>query len=298
MHDATPTQLFSEKRTETEYNNKHPMAGANGEAEFLNALAPRRCPFCGENDLRKAGKTASGIQRFQCRRCWKTFTITTGTIFDDRKIPITEWIGFLPDPFGYSSLTLASKGNRNSFNTTKYWLRKIFLTLEGVQDDIILSEKVWLDETYYRVRKSDVQLKTDGKEYRGISRNQICIGITTDGTNTIYLVEGTGKPEKKRTLELFEDHIEKGFILIHDGEDAHDILVEKLGLISEVHCTAETKELNDDKNPLDPVNRMCALLKKFLGSHSGFTRDELQGYLDLFCFIVAHERFACDTDAF
>lgn len=285
VNDATPTQLFIEKRTEAEYNSKHPSAGSNGEAEFLNSLVPSGCPFCDGTDYKKAGKTAAGIQRFQCKKCQKTFTITTGTIFDDRKIPVTEWIGFLLDLFGYSSLSLASKGNRNSFNTTKYWLRKVFLTLEGIQDDIILSGKVYLDETYYKVRKGDVQLKADGKEYRGISRNQICIGIATDGTNTMCLVEGTGKPGKKRTYDLFGRHINTGSLLIHDGEGAHDLLVEKLELISEVHPTAETKGLPDDKNPLCEVNRMCALLKKFLGSHPGFTRDDLQGYLNLFCFI-------------
>ena len=93
------------------------------------------------------------------------------------------------------------------------------------------------------------------------------------------LVEGTGKPGKKRTYDLFGSHIITGSLLIHDGEEAHDLLVEKLELISEVHPTAETKGLSDDKNPLCEVNRMCALLKKFLGSHPGFTRDDLQGLL-------------------
>lgn len=35
-------------------------------------------------------------------------------------------------------------------------------------------------------------------------------------------------------------------------------------------------------NPLQPVNRMCFLLKCFLRAHSGFNRGDIQGYLDLF----------------
>lgn len=31
---------------------------------------------------------------------------------------------------------------------------------------------------------------------------------------------------------------------------------------------------------------MCFLLKSFLNSHSGFNRDDLQNYLNLFSFIV------------
>lgn len=36
--------------------------------------------------------------------------------------------------------------------------------------------------------------------------------------------------------------------------------------------------LDDDANPLDPVNELCRLLKLFLRAHSGFIRDDLQGY--------------------
>ena len=38
----------------------------------------------------------------------------------------------------------------------------------------------------------------------------------------------------------------------------------------------------DELNSLYPVNRMCFLLKRFLGAHPGFDRDDLQGYLNLF----------------
>lgn len=35
-----------------------------------------------------------------------------------------------------------------------------------------------------------------------------------------------------------------------------------------------------------PINRNCFFLKKFLNSHSGFDREELQNYLNLFAFIM------------
>ena len=40
------------------------------------------------------------------------------------------------------------------------------------------------------------------------------------------------------------------------------------------------------KITLDRVNELCNLLQRFLSSHSGFMRDELQGYLNLFSIIV------------
>ena len=76
-------------------------------------------------------------------------------------------MGFLLDIFGFSSFNLTSKVNRNSNNTTKYWTNKLILLLEGVQENIVLKGDVWLDETFVKVRVSDVKLKPDGKEYRG-----------------------------------------------------------------------------------------------------------------------------------
>ena len=45
------------------------------------------------------------------------------------------------------------------------------------------------------------------------------------------------------------------------------------------------KKLDDKNNPLQPINHICDLLRKFLNSHSGFDRDNLQDYLNLFCFM-------------
>jgi len=45
------------------------------------------------------------------------------------------------------------------------------------------------------------------------------------------------------------------------------------------------KGLPDKRNPMNPVNRAHAILKKFLNTHSSFNRDDLQGYLNLFAFV-------------
>ncbi len=46
------------------------------------------------------------------------------------------------------------------------------------------------------------------------------------------------------------------------------------------------KGLLDKDNPLYPVNRAHAILQMFLNAHSGFMRDELQGYLNLFSLVT------------
>ena len=63
-------------------------------------------------------------------------------------------------------------------------------------------------------------------------------------------------------------------------------LVRELSLKSKCYSSKEMKGLADSENPLYPINRIHNLLKMFLNAHSGFNRDELQGYLNLYSFVI------------
>jgi len=151
---------------------------------------------------------------------------------------------------------------------------------------VILRERVWLDETFYTVRSEDIVRNADGTKLSGLSRNQICIGVATDKKNTLFLVEGTGKPSKKKTLAVFGKHIESGATLVHDKESAHTKLIQELSLKSVAFASKDLKGLSDKDNPMNPINRAHDILKKFLNAHSSFNRDDLQGYLNLFAFVT------------
>ena len=66
--------------------------------------------------------------------------------------------------FSEQSFEAISKANRKAYNTTRYWIDRIFMALKGTQDGIILSGKVYLDETYLKVIKRDVERRSDGKD--------------------------------------------------------------------------------------------------------------------------------------
>ena len=126
----------------------------------------------------------------------------------------------------------------------------------------------------------------NGNLLRGLSRNQICVGVATDKKHTICFVEGFGKPSQKRSYDTFKDHIASGSTLIHDKENTHKKLVAELNLKSVSYSSSDLKGLADSENPLDPVNRIHCLLKMFLNAHSGFCRDEIQDYLNLYSFVI------------
>ena len=72
------------------------------------------------------------MQRYLCSSCGKTFLPTTGTIFDEHRISISEWMEYCLNLFRHVSITADSWSNKNAFATSRYWLQKLFLTLETV----------------------------------------------------------------------------------------------------------------------------------------------------------------------
>ena len=286
VENRTETQEYLRMHYLTRYEQRHPKRGELDEAVMVNSYVPSRCPFCESTTIIKKGFGNDGVRRYRCLACNRTFRPTTNTIFDSRKIPISEWIDYCLNIFHYVSLNADSWANRNAFSTSKYWLEKLFLTLRGWQDNIVLSGQVWLDETYYSVMMQDRMRNDKGHLLPGISANQICIGVATDKKNTICLVEGYGRPSQKRCYHTFKNHIAPGSLLIHDKDNTHRKLIRKLSLTSQSYKAKDLKGLPDSENPLDPVNRVHALLKMFLNSHSGFNRDDLQGYCDLYAFVI------------
>lgn len=69
-------------------------------------------------------------------------------------------------------LRVDDPGDGRSDTTHPYWMGKLFAMLDGVQDEIVLSGRVRIDETCFPVALRDAVM-VDGKLLRGLSRNQI-----------------------------------------------------------------------------------------------------------------------------
>jgi hypothetical protein len=268
---------------ERAYLERHPPLSRDGEAEFFNSYEPGACPWCGSGSFKRDGHDRNGVQRYRCRSCGRSFTPATGTVFDTRHLPASEWAMFLPKLLGSESDAACARDHQRSSSTPPYWVAKLFLVLAGCQDGVTLSGRVWIDEAYWPVDKPERVARPDGSALRGLSRNKMCIGVGVDSHgSTLYASEGRGKTNRSRTEAAFGGHIARRFELVHDREPSHNVLVERLGLDSEAHDARECARLVDRDNPLDMVNQECNLLKKFLRSHSGFRVADLQGWLDVY----------------
>jgi transposase-like protein len=252
------------------------------DIDFFNSFKRDSCPYCKSTAIKKSGLEQTGMQRYRCHGCKRAFTPVTGTIFEARKLPISAWVDFLIQAFSFESIAVMTREDRRSGTTVPYWLGKTFAVLDGIQDGIVLADNVQIDETYYPVPIVET-VSIDGKRLRGLSRNKICIGIGCDRNGHSYFTnEGLGKTSSTRTMAAFKGHIKPGSHLVHDMEKSHRRLVRKLNLTEEAYNSKKLVGLSDKDNPLADVNRLCYLMKRFLNNHSGFDRDDLDGWLNLF----------------
>jgi len=97
-----------------------------------------------QRNIKKAGKTKGGRQRFQCKTCKKTFTETKGTIFYRRRTPeekIIETLALIAEGVRISSLA-RTKGHKE--DTILAWLRAAAQHAEQIEE--ILMAKYNLDQ--------------------------------------------------------------------------------------------------------------------------------------------------------
>lgn len=106
------------------------------------------CPDAGklqdsqQQNIKKAGKTQTGVQRYQCKTCNVTFTATYGTIFYRKRTPereILETLVLLAEGSRISSVSRA-KGFKE--DTILAWLREAAQHAEALEDVLLANFQV------------------------------------------------------------------------------------------------------------------------------------------------------------
>lgn len=279
--DLNPAERAVMRSSRSIYDFRH--HDFEGDSEFYNGYPRDSCPHCGSPQIARKGKDRDGLQRYSCKTCGRYFSPVTGTIFEDAKLPVSAWADFVLQAVSFESVNAMTREDRRSDTTAPYWMAKLFAVLEGIQDGVVLSGRVWIDEAYWPLAAEDAAARPDGKLPRGTSKNQLCIGVGVDDSGrSTFIHEGFGRANGGMTRKTFgEGRIARGSTLTHDCDQSHLALVRELSLVDVRVNASKLKGVPDELHPLQPVNRMCYFLKTFLKSHSGFKRSQIQGYLDL-----------------
>ena len=140
-----------------------------------------------------------------------------------------------------------------------------------------LSGTVWIDEKYVPVNGSLTTFKPDGKRYRGLSRNQLCIccGVDDRGRRFAELA-GRGHPRAATCDRVYSAHISKGSYICHDEFNGHSKFIGSNGGSHSVFPSYKRESLPF----MQPINSFCAQLERKFVVHVGTWSKYVQLYLD------------------
>ena len=158
---------------------------------------------------------------------------------------------------------------------------KVYTAVEELQKNIRLSNVVWIDEKFIRVNKCELVVKNNGLNYRGVSRNQVCIACATDiFGNRFTIVAGNGHITSKQCIDTYGKHIEKGTTIIHDGIFSHAKLITYLNAKSIVYKSIGIQA----HKGLQKINSFLAEIEHFIVVHPGIRTEYLQKYMSWIAF--------------
>ena len=156
--------------------------------------------------------------RWRCRGCKKMFTVRTGTVFEESRLPLRVWVYAFwracASKKGISALQLARE-MEITHKSALFVLRRIRHGL-GETSKAKLTGTVEADETYVGGRP---RRKGDSKRGRGTSKSPD-IGVVQRNGNVRFRM--MDRLTAKRIGEVITEHVDKTCRLITDDLIAYD----------------------------------------------------------------------------
>jgi transposase-like protein len=236
-----------------------------------------KCRSCGHDEAWKISTKNSS----RCKKCKKQTSITSGTIFQDRHIPlrlIFQAIWYVvSNKQGVSALGLQSVLGFGSYRTAWSWLHKLRRAMIRPGRDK-LSGIVEVDETLVGGSQS-------GKRGRGAEGKELVLVCIEDKGK-----KGLGRVRLKHIpnasgntlLEAIKELVEPRSTIRTDGWKGYNSL-KKNGY---EHIILKHNEVEPGEDPTPKVHRIASLLKRWLfGTHQGGQQfSHIQYYLDEYTF--------------
>lgn len=216
---------------------------------------------------------------FKCKKCHFKVSVTSGTIFDRTRKPLTIWFKAIwwvtSQKNGASALGLKRILDLGSYETAWSWLHKMRRAMVRPGRDR-LSGEIEVDEIYIGGKKS-------GKRGRGASgKALVAIMAQIDGKRI-------GRIRLQRVANASAGSLKKAIQTgIEPKSDIHTdgwIGYGHLNSLNYIHRVIR-KEASVGDNLLPCCNRVASLLKRWLmGTHQGaISHEHLDYYLDEYTF--------------
>ena len=243
-------------------------------------------PHCQGTALDRHGQV-SGLQRYCCQTCHRTFNALTGTALA-RLRKKDKWIGFSAALVASQPLRPAAAALQVHRNTTLRWRHRFLgslkadrpATLQGITE---------ADETYFlESRKGSRKLerparRRGGKAGKsGLSNEQVCVLVARERTGqTLDWVMGRGQMTKAELASALQPVLAKDVLLVSDGNPTYR------GFAQDAHLAHEAVNLSagvrvNGAVHVQNVNAYHGRLKQWLHRFHGVATGYLDNYLGWF----------------
>ena len=237
------------------------------------------CPKCGHTGC---SKLCNG--RFQCTQCRHQASVTAGTVMHRTHLPLTTWfLAFYfvsQDKRGISAVQLSSLIGV-TYKTAWYLLKRV-RTAMGQRDGLHqLSGVVEFDDAYFGGPT------TGKKRGRGTEKAKVFVALSLDDKgNPKYLkMRVTPNIQKESVKKFVQESVILGSTVQSDGYRSYIPALEG-------DYKHEHKVFDPEDGLLHWLHITISNAKAFiLGTYHGLPKDNLQSYLDEYCFRFSRRGF-------
>lgn len=247
---------------------------------------PRSCPHCQGTTLDRHGQV-SGLQRYRCQTCHRTFNALTGTALA-RLRKKDKWLGFSAALVAAQPLRPAAAALQVHGNTTLRW-RHRFLGSVKADRATSLQGITEADETYFlESRKGRRKLdrparRRAGKAGKpGLTSEQVCVLVARDRTGqTLDWVTGRGQMTKDELASALRPVLAEDGLLVSDGNPTYRSFAQEANISHEsINLSAGVRVKGAVH--VQNVNAYHGRLKQWLGRFHGVATVYLDNYLGWF----------------
>jgi transposase-like protein len=253
-------------------------------AVIEEAVAPRLCcPRCQGKQFYRHG-TKSGLQRFRCQACGRTFNSLTGTPLACLRHK-EKWLDFGDCMLDSRTVRKAAARVEVDKNTSFRW-RHRFLMATKTDRPACLNGIAEADETFLLESQKGARnlqrpaRKRGGKaSKRGISKEQVCILVARDRSgNTVDFVTGRGPVTVLQLTEHLRPVLAPDTLLVSDANKAYQAFARQQG-ISHQYVNISAGEHVRGAVHVQNVNGYHSRFHKWLRGFNGVATRYLPNYL-------------------
>jgi len=238
------------------------------------------CPKCGHID----GYKIKSRKVWECKNCKHHTSVLLGTVFENSKLDLRKWYWaaflMISSKAGISAKELQSQIGV-TYKTAWYVGRRLREVMRLANDKYVLCGTVTMDEAYFTGR--DNTDETPKKRGRGTNKSKVIVSVSlTEDGNPKYVHMEVIDNFRAKTIEKFaEKHIEKGAKIITDGFKSY----KSQNIKKDYFVDFDMVPADSEDSKLKWLHTLISNAKAFvLGTFHGLKKQDLQLYLDEFCY--------------